>query len=48
LLRGRNPTAAIRMFRYSIIYLMLLFGVLLVDHYLMVSGIGTGTGFIFS
>ena len=48
LLRGTRPTAAIQMFRYSIIYLMLLFGVLLADHYLMVANIGTGRGFIFS
>ncbi|HEY5645488.1 MAG TPA: heme o synthase [Pseudomonadales bacterium] len=42
LLRNRNPRAAIETFRYSIIYLMLLFIVLLVDHYLVVAGIGTG------
>ena len=42
LLRNRNPKAAIEMFRYSILYLALLFVVLLVDHYLVVAGIGTG------
>jgi protoheme IX farnesyltransferase len=40
LLRNRNPRAAMAMFRYSILYLMLLFIVLLVDHYLVVAGIG--------
>lgn len=34
LLRNRNPRAPIETFRYSIIYLMLLFIVLLVDHYI--------------
>lgn len=33
LLRNRNPRAPMEMFRYSIIYLMLLFLVMLVDHY---------------
>ncbi len=33
LLRGSQPDAAIKTFRYSITYLMLLFVVLLVDHY---------------
>jgi protoheme IX farnesyltransferase len=42
LLRNRNPNAAIEMFKYSILYLALLFVVLLVDHYLVVAGIGTG------
>jgi protoheme IX farnesyltransferase len=36
LLRGRNPRAPIETFRYSIVYLMLLFTALLVDHYLPV------------
>jgi len=36
LLRGRNPRAPIETFRYSIVYLMVLFGALLVDHYLPV------------
>ncbi len=35
LLRNRNPRAPIETFRYSILYLMLLFGILLVDHYLV-------------
>jgi protoheme IX farnesyltransferase len=34
LLRGRHPRAAIMTFKYSINYLMLLFLVMLVDHYL--------------
>ncbi len=42
LLRNRNPKAAIEMFKYSILYLALLFVLLLVDHYLVVAGIGTG------
>ena len=42
LLRNRNPKAAIETFKYSILYLALLFVVLLVDHYLVVAGIGTG------
>lgn len=35
LIRNRNPRAPIETFRYSIIYLMALFGVLLADHYLL-------------
>jgi protoheme IX farnesyltransferase len=42
LLRNRNPKAPIETFKYSIVYLALLFVVLLVDHYLVVAGIGTG------
>ena len=34
LLRGKNPRGPIETFRYSIVYLMALFVVLLVDHYL--------------
>ena len=34
LLRGKNPNAPMETFRYSIIYLMALFVVMLVDHYL--------------
>lgn len=34
LLRGRNPRAPMETFRYSIVYLMVLFLFLLVDHYL--------------
>jgi heme o synthase len=34
LLRGKNPRAPIETFRYSIVYLMVLFVALLVDHYL--------------
>ena len=37
LLRGRNPRAAIETFRYSILYLGLLFVALLADHYLIPS-----------
>jgi len=36
LLRNRNPRAAMETFRYSIVYLMLLFIALLVDHYLFI------------
>lgn len=39
LLIGSNPRAPMQTFRYSIIYLMLLFVLLLVDHYLLVAGI---------
>jgi len=35
LLRNRNPRAPIETFRYSIVYLGLLFAVLLVDHYVI-------------
>jgi protoheme IX farnesyltransferase len=35
LLRNRNPRAPMETFRYSILYLILLFGFLLVDHYLI-------------
>jgi len=35
LMRGKNAKAAIETFKYSIVYLMALFVVLLVDHYLM-------------
>ena len=34
LMRGRNPNAAMETFKYSIVYLMALFVVMLVDHYL--------------
>ncbi|MEH6635134.1 MAG: heme o synthase [Halioglobus sp.] len=34
LLRGKNPNAPMETFRYSIVYLMALFVVMLVDHYL--------------
>lgn len=37
LIRDRNPRAPIETFRYSILYLFLLFAVLLVDHYLLVA-----------
>ncbi len=33
LLRAQNPRAPIETFRYSILYLMLLFIALLIDHY---------------
>ncbi|MHA7816434.1 MAG: heme o synthase [Pseudohaliea sp.] len=39
LLRGTNPRAAIMTFKYSINYLMLLFLVMLVDHYLFTPGL---------
>ena len=35
LMRGKNPKAAIETFKYSIVYLMALFVVLLLDHYVM-------------
>jgi protoheme IX farnesyltransferase len=44
LLLNRNPRAAIETFRYSIVYLMALFVVLLIDHYLFVAGFGAGAG----
>ena len=34
MMRGRNPNAPMETFRYSIVYLMALFVVMLVDHYL--------------
>jgi protoheme IX farnesyltransferase len=34
LLRGKNPNAPMETFRYSIIYLMALFVIMLLDHYL--------------
>ena len=34
LMRGRNANAAMETFKYSIVYLMALFVVMLVDHYL--------------
>lgn len=39
LVRNRNPRAPIETFRYSIIYLMALFGFLLADHYLLPSAV---------
>jgi protoheme IX farnesyltransferase len=39
LMRGTNPRAAIMTFKYSINYLMLLFLVMLVDHYLFTPGL---------
>jgi protoheme IX farnesyltransferase len=35
LMRGKNPKAAIETFKYSIVYLMALFVILLLDHYVM-------------
>ncbi|RMG75426.1 MAG: hypothetical protein D6722_01080, partial [Bacteroidetes bacterium] len=40
LLLNRNPKAPLETFKYSILYLALLFVALLVDHYLVVAGIG--------
>ncbi len=34
LMRGNNPNAPMQTFRYSIIYLMALFVIMLVDHYI--------------
>jgi heme o synthase len=39
LIRNRNPRAPMETFRYSIIYLMALFGFLLADHYLLPASI---------
>lgn len=47
LLRGRNPRAPMETFRYSIIYLMILFIVLLADHYVFpqyTTGVVPGSG----
>ena len=38
LLIGKQPNAAMDTFRYSIVYLMALFVVMLLDHYLLASG----------
>ena len=38
LLRNKNPRAPIETFKYSIVYLMVLFAVLLIDHYVVVAG----------
>jgi protoheme IX farnesyltransferase len=46
LLRNRNPRAPIETFRYSIIYLMVLFAVLLVDHYLIPVPVPTPSGML--
>ena len=35
MMRGKNPRAPIETFRYSILYLAVLFMALLVDHYAM-------------
>ena len=35
MMRGKNPRAPIETFRYSILYLAVLFVALLVDHYAM-------------
>ncbi len=37
LLRNKNPRAPMETFRYSIVYLMVLFGFLMVDHYFHIS-----------
>lgn len=39
LIRNKNPRAPMETFRYSIVYLMALFGFLLADHYLKLAGI---------
>ena len=41
-LRNVNPRAPIETFRYSILYLGLLFAFLLIDHYLLVSSAPAG------
>jgi heme o synthase len=47
LLRGKNPRAPIETFRYSIVYLMVLFVALLVDHYLPIGLPAPQSGFEF-
>ena len=44
LLRGNNPRAPMETFRYSIVYLALLFLVMLVDHYVLPSATMTQIG----
>ncbi|MDA1073491.1 MAG: heme o synthase [Proteobacteria bacterium] len=44
LLINRNPRAPMETFKYSIVYLGLLFGLLLVDHYLHVAPVFAGQG----
>jgi protoheme IX farnesyltransferase len=39
LMRAKNPRAPIKTFRYSILYLTVLFLILVVDHYLVVNNI---------
>ena len=36
LMSGKHPTVAMKTFGYSILYLMLLFAALLIDHYLLI------------
>ncbi len=43
IVRNVNPRAPIETFRYSILYLGLLFGFLLLDHYLMASTVSSGS-----
>ncbi|MEZ5558571.1 MAG: heme o synthase [Pseudomonadales bacterium] len=43
LLRNRNPRAPMEMFKYSILYLMVLFAVLLVDHYFLITLVPAGS-----
>ncbi len=43
IVRNVNPRAPIETFRYSILYLGLLFGFLLLDHYLMASSVSSGS-----
>ncbi|HEX7034704.1 MAG TPA: heme o synthase [Pseudomonadales bacterium] len=44
LLRNRNPRAPIETFRYSIVYLMALFVILLIDHYMPGTGVTAAPG----
>ena len=46
-LRNRNPRAPLETFRYSILYLGLLFAFLLVDHYLIVDALSSGPVYTF-
>ncbi len=45
LLRNRNPAAPMETFKYSIVYLMALFMVLLLDHYVRIDLVGGGLSF---
>ena len=36
LMAGKQPSIAMKTFGYSILYLMLLFAALLIDHYLLI------------
>lgn len=48
LLRNQNPRAPMETFRYSIVYLGLLFVVLLIDHYVMADSLGDAAALTFN